>query len=328
MITKLPLDAMHLCYKGIMARLINFWISKKQFLNLKQKKLINDKLKNMSKAQPVEFGRTIRTFEDVNYFKASELRTIALYSGIIVFKKILPFPYYRNFLMFSLALRIFSHVELQRHVDIGEKLARLFVEDCIDLIGPEFCSFNVHVFIHLASECRKHGPCNEFSCFLFESFLYSVKLLIHSPKNPIVQIFNRVQESLNTFNIADVKKSNECKNGLSNCIGHNRYSTLNYNGYFLNSSAGDSWIILKDKSIVCCNFFEKQDDEIIICGNDIANQTSLFNEPFDSKLIDIYKCKKDDVADVITKYSINNFQQKLFVYEGKNSFSFLPLSVH
>jgi hypothetical protein len=37
--------------------------------------------------------------------------------------------------------------------------------------------------------------------------------------------------------------------------------------------------------------------------------------------------KKNNVVDVITKYSVNNFLQKLYVYEGKNSFSYLSLSV-
>jgi hypothetical protein len=218
MISQLPIDPMHCIYKGVMGKLLQLWIFKLKIIKKRHKIQINERLKILAANQPYELARTIRPLEEVNYFKSSELRTLTLYTGPIVFKNILPEDMYNNFLMFSYATRIFTHPNNAEFYNIGEDASKKFFKGFLKLYGVENCVYNIHIFTHIADECRRHGPCESFSCFEYESFLYSVKLLIHNPKNPIVQISNRVKEKLLTFSTATLRKVQIKKDELTEKI--------------------------------------------------------------------------------------------------------------
>lgn len=82
------LDYMHNVCLGVVKRLIEIWVKgNKQFRLVKEKKdKINNELKNLRPYVPSELCRLPRQLDDIEYYKATELRTFLLYTGQIVLK--------------------------------------------------------------------------------------------------------------------------------------------------------------------------------------------------------------------------------------------------
>lgn len=55
-------------------------------------------------------------------------------------------------------------------------------------------SNNVHNLQHIADECRRLGPLDSFSCFLFENHLRKLKSLLRRGDNQLEQLVNRLSE--------------------------------------------------------------------------------------------------------------------------------------
>ena len=80
----------------------------------------------------------------------------------------------------------------------AHELLIYFVKKSSEVFGPEFLVYNIHSLMHLSHEVENFGPLDNSSAFIFENFLQKVKLLVRSPKNPVVQLSNRLEE-INTF---------------------------------------------------------------------------------------------------------------------------------
>ncbi|KAE9523975.1 hypothetical protein AGLY_015622, partial [Aphis glycines] len=82
------LDYMHLLCIGIIKRLINFWVKGKKNVRLTEEDTLSVS-KNILALRPYvpsEFSRKPRVLEDIDYWKATELRIFLLYSGQVVLK--------------------------------------------------------------------------------------------------------------------------------------------------------------------------------------------------------------------------------------------------
>ena len=66
-----------------------------------------------------------------------------------------------------------------------------FVQDSIQLFGPEFVTYNIHNLIHIADDHLRFGSLEEFSAFVFENFLKELKKYVHSGYKPRQQIVNK-----------------------------------------------------------------------------------------------------------------------------------------
>jgi hypothetical protein len=314
MISQIPIDSMHLI-KGIAEKLMGFYLGLSRLLSVADKNKINKRLRKLRDQQPSEFGRLIRELGDLSYWKACEFRTFVLYSGPIVLKGILPEIYYRNFLKFSMAFRIFSHPQLSHFVEFGEKLANDFVNEYMELFPGETV-FNVHVFTHLGEDVRRHGPCDRFSCFQYESFLYSVKEMIHTPNLPIIQIFNRIHEILETAHIPSIKNS--------------KYANrkVNIKGLKLDSSSKNCWVQLTNGDVFMCEQFEKRmndPEKLIILGKRAVEKVAFFEEPFNSLYLDIFKVSKTAFSNQ-EEIEVSQIYQKLFGYSKTDYYIFSPIS--
>jgi len=82
------LDYMHNCCLGVCKRLIEFWVKGKKNTRIidNNLKLINTKLLNLRSYVPSEICRLPRTLEDIEFWKATELRFFLMYSGMLVLK--------------------------------------------------------------------------------------------------------------------------------------------------------------------------------------------------------------------------------------------------
>ncbi|EFN71277.1 hypothetical protein EAG_00102, partial [Camponotus floridanus] len=63
---------------------------------------------------------------------------------------------------------------------------------------------NVHSLIHLPTDVKKYGQLDNFSAFPFENFLGQLSRLVKSPKEPLVQLCNRIAE----YDLLGDKKNN------------------------------------------------------------------------------------------------------------------------
>lgn len=325
MISQLPLDVMHLCYKGVMGKLFDLWLHKFKILSSADKSNIDIILREMASNQPEEFGRTIRTLDSINFWKASELRTFVLYIGPLILKKFLSLAAYRNFMFFSLAMRIYTRKEFSSYYDIADHFSKNFFDTYVELYGQDEATYNIHVFLHLGADVRLHGPCESFSCFQYESFLYSVKLLVHSPNYPIVQLFNRVKEVLKASHIPNIETSHP-KIGLHLVRGVWRYYK---NSQKFENTFGNEFVLLNDGSIFQIELFHKSASEIFSKGLLYKKQhlVSLFNYPCKGRFLQMLKFKKRDHIPVKTTVNVKDFCNKLFTYKTSFKIYFIALSL-
>jgi hypothetical protein len=144
---------------------------------------------------------------DLSYFKASELRTYLLYlCPIVLADGVLREDCYQHFLKHACSIRILIDPSKRAFIPVAKNMLLDFVDEFEDLYGKENVVFNVHLLTHLADDCLLYGTLDEFSCFEFESFIFSIKMLIHSPKDPHIQIINRSIEKMNFMALETLKR--------------------------------------------------------------------------------------------------------------------------
>jgi len=87
-INTVVLDYMHNVCLGVVKRLIEFWVKGNKLVRLEKdrKDKINNELKNLRPYVPSEICRLPRALDEIEYYKATELRTFLLYTGQIVLK--------------------------------------------------------------------------------------------------------------------------------------------------------------------------------------------------------------------------------------------------
>lgn len=144
---------------------------------------------------PKDFVRLPRSLEDIEYYKATELRQFLLYSGPVVLKKITNKNIYTHFITLSCAIRILCSPALHRvYNNYALKLLKYFVQKFAILYEKEYISHNIHGLIHLPTDCLQHGPLDTYSCFKYENYLFEIKKTIQAARNPLQQICNRLKE--------------------------------------------------------------------------------------------------------------------------------------
>lgn len=104
------LDYMHNVCLGVVKRLIEMWVKGNKQVRLEKvkKEKRNFELKNLKQYVLAELCRLPRPIDDIEYFKATELRTFLLYAGQIVLKSNLKKQFYPHFLLLVYAIKFFN----------------------------------------------------------------------------------------------------------------------------------------------------------------------------------------------------------------------------
>lgn len=198
MVSQFPLDYMHLVCLGVVKKMLLIFV-KGQFKSVKFSvnmiKEISTNLDQISKWIPSEFARKTRRLDEIDRWKATELRLFLLYIGPVVLQNYLPREYMLHFNALHCAIRILCHeTDCITNNEYAKDLLIFFVKTSEHLYGKEFMIYNIHNLTHLSNDVAKFGHLDSFSSFPFESFLFSIKKLLKKGEKPLQQLYNRTVE--------------------------------------------------------------------------------------------------------------------------------------
>ena len=193
MVTQFPQDYMHLVLLGVMRKILCLWMTNRW--SRTDKNEITEKLVSYRKHCPSDMARRPRELREFRNFKATELRTILCYTGLVAFRNNLSQGVFRHFLLLVCSLRILLNPVLCKKFNGHAKEWLIeFVKLAPKFYGPEICTFNMHGLCHLADEGQMYGNLDNISSFPFENKLCQVKNLIKRPGVTLRQIINRTME--------------------------------------------------------------------------------------------------------------------------------------
>ena len=197
MVTQFPADYMHLVCLETTRKLVTQWMKGSLNMRLGPRDItkLSQNLVSAATWVPAEFARKPRPIAEYLRWKATEYRQFLLYTGIVYLAKILPTPLYQNFLLLSVAMRVFLCPQLVSKYGVqAHNLLLLFIEHAATLYGNEMLSNNMHNLSHLYNDVEKCGPLDNISAFPFENYLYQLKKLVKKPNFPLQQVANRLAE--------------------------------------------------------------------------------------------------------------------------------------
>lgn len=303
MVTSFPLDYMHLVLLGSFRRLLYFWVKYAPLpyrVSGNALQNINATIVRLEPCITSDFSRKSRTLDFLDRLKATELRELLLYRGVLCFADNLEPAVYKNFLLLHVGIFIACSSSLSEVPDLlnfAQQCLKGFVTHSVALFGRKFCVYNIHSLIHLCDDISNlHCPLDELSCFCFENFFIRLKKVIRSPYLPDKQVVNCMVN--NSFHQGLFrKKSQEIKfsfarpvnfsyfvNHLSYknvCINSIRFS-IKVPDCFFASCDGQIYII---RSILC----SQGSDSNGFLASQIRNLSSFYDYPCQSSLLKIFK---------------------------------------
>lgn len=160
-------------------------------------KTLSTRLEIAKKFCPKEFARKPINITKHRIFKATEHHQILLYTGPVVFCRLLNETMYLHFLLLHSAIRILVDVVSSSNVtsiNKAEIMLRIFVQRASEHYGIEFLSYNIHALLHLVNDVNNFGPLDSFSAFPYENNMTYFRRIIRKPNQHLQQIVNRRYE--------------------------------------------------------------------------------------------------------------------------------------
>lgn len=112
MVSQFPLDYMHLVCLGVMKKMLQIFVHGEIKAVKFSSRIIHKILQvlgNISAWIPSDFARKTRSLEELERWKATELRLFLLYIGPVVLQNYLPQNYLLHFNSLHCAIRILCH---------------------------------------------------------------------------------------------------------------------------------------------------------------------------------------------------------------------------
>lgn len=199
MVSQFTIDYMHLVCLGVMKRLIMPFHCRQGAGFVRQ---VNKKLANLQGYLLREFLRKGRSLLEVDRWKATEFRQLMLYTGPVVLQNCLPKQLYSPYLLLVVSIYCYSSTFLSSaYCHYSSQLLRLFVNDIGRLYGEDQYVCSMHGLVDLADDVSKYGVLDNFSSFVFESFLGKLKRLVRKPNFPLQQVIRRLSEGQMASNV-------------------------------------------------------------------------------------------------------------------------------
>jgi len=301
-ISLFSMDYMHLVCLGAMRKLINLWI--KGPLNVRlpswKIKLISTSLCSLNINITNDFSRKPRSLDEINRWKATELRQFLLYTGIVVLKNVLTKECYQHFLALNIAIRILLGSDLSQYLNFAKQLLEYFVKTFQFIYVKQFISHNIHGLQHLTDDYIQYGPLDCCSAFPFENYMKSLKSMLRKREKPLQQVIKRYEEQCR---IGNWKSENEQK--------------INFN-----SNIPNCYVITHCGEIV--RIVEMLNSSIIVHKFNVKED--LYDIPIKSSNLDIYIVK--NLSNDLVQFSITDIIQKLLIFDFENKQIVVPILHH
>lgn len=296
MVSKIPLDYMHLVCLGVMKKLLQFWIKGKMNVRMKAD-LLTKTSEHLISLKPYitdEFARKPRNLYEIDRWKATELRQFLLYTGPVVLKGTLEKRFYKHFLCFHVAIRILADEEYCYILnDYAHSLLDYFVTQYKDLYGKHHVSYNVHNLIHIHTEVKLYGPLDNFSAFKYENYMQTLKKKVKHSSRPLEQVSNRIMESY-SVNVKVTKKKYP-----SIIMRNNTVFGLEFSHFKLLLKPFENHCILKDGRICAVQNIIISDQIIQLKVKEYLSKTPFYTKPLTSLILG-----SAVVKDINTKWCI------------------------
>ncbi|OXA38508.1 hypothetical protein Fcan01_26743 [Folsomia candida] len=301
LVSKLPLESMHLIYLGVVKKILNLWVGgKPKYLKFSafQISTISDNLSALRFHMCCEFNRQPRSLVELPRWKATELRQFLLYTGFIVLHNILPPNYLTHFLSLHCAAAIYSNDELiASYGDYADQLLNFFVVEFSALYGKENLFYNVHGLLHVYEDVKMFGNINNYSAFSFENHLGILKRLTKSGFSPLSQICGRIseRESSSPLHIQRQELKHIHRTGpLINGYGSPQYKTFVNGNFILKINKRDQFVQMRTGELVKVRNFatDLESVEVWIIGHACLKTAPLYTSPCNSELLGIFTFSK------------------------------------
>ena len=269
-VSSFVLDYMHMVSLGVVRRILMFLTRGPKIcrLSVRQKEAISQKLIALRGKIPSEFARQPRGLQELDRWKATELRQFLLYTGPVVLRNVVSPEIYKHFLSLTVAMSIMLESDDRTrngYLPYAKELIQHFVKCCPALYGTTFPVYNVHGLLHLHEDVS-HFKCslNDISCFPFENYLQTIKKHVRSGRSPLEQVTRRLAE-----------------------IEHSKLNTGQIHPKAIVSvKEKDCCFLLKDDRFAFVR--QKNVDGTLACEIlDQRHTSTLFEQPCSSKLLNI-----------------------------------------
>lgn len=314
-------DSLHLLHLGIMKRLIMFYKDGHDGCNFKCTAVAINDISTIITAQkmPVEMHRIVRGLDVISHWKASECAVFLNYIGIGVLKNFIPADHFKMFIYLFCGTTICSSGYYRRFLPVAQKLFDSFVMMHYKLF--QSATSNVHNITHIVSECERFGDLSTISSYPFENHLYKIKNLLRSGRLPLEQVANRLTEML--FVNENAKQKNVKFPILFNAISienNTKYTSVTLrDGLTLINNDANKWFLTFQKEIISMKYVNQSG----ICGDKLNVLNNVFDEPFNSSLINVFKTNEPPnlgptkvipFDDVLCKFVTTNiYKQIIFI---------------
>lgn len=303
-------DPLHLLEGGVMKRLLLCWLNGSTEYLMKFTQLQKNEATKLilfcNTQLSCDINRKVRPIDHMKYYKATEFRTILLYTGMVVFKDLLEPEVYTHFIRFCLAVRLCScqtYVQNKKMRDLAKNLFSEFCAGFIIIYGKDSIVSNIHLVSHIIEDVERFGSLNDISTYPFENYLREIKSKVTASKQPVEQIARRIAEVSLDWNdqigIIDpkTKHSNwlpvlkyEFKCKLYKNLTFATYQSIQItpNVYLSTKKPGDKWFLTVTNDIFEMKFATQIDSSYFVSGAKIENKGNFFVLPYSSIRTDIY----------------------------------------
>lgn len=328
MVAQFPLEYLHTVCIGVVKKTIAMWNKAvdgdhRGKLSPKDLLAISHRLTSVAQTQPIEFQRKSRPLKDFANFKATEFRTLVLYTLPVVSHGILSDDQYSNIIYLHVAITILIDPILhETHADFAHKLLEEFVRTYSEIYGRRHIIYNVHSMLHVVDDVKNHGSLDNYSAFPFESFMSKIKRMLKKNNDQLAQICNRIEESYILHEKFHPASSKVKFAKPENCDGNQIYKRVIFPNFVLDCSSRNQWFLTKNREIFKFDSY-RENNEGYIYASRVIRKHELYSVPISSSHLDIYK--SDGAVSCVVSVPILDIKNKIFAMPIGNEIVFAPL---
>ncbi|EEC19829.1 hypothetical protein IscW_ISCW024921, partial [Ixodes scapularis] len=338
LVTQFPFEYMHLICLGVTKKLMLLWLRGRlgSRITPSTAKHISAVLESYAEYIPCEFARKPRSLDDIDRWKATELRQFLLYTGPIVLFNNLDKKYYSHFLLLNVAIRLLVGVKTCAAREMREYAGALlshFVKTFGALYGKEHYSYNVHGLLHVAEDVEKFGSLDNVSAFQFENYFHRLKCFLQPGNRPLQQLSRRLHEmkvnrTMGMSSSPDIESGDyilkgEHSEGPILLSSQAQFKKVEFSNFTLSTCKGNNVCMVSDNVVMIQNIIKDSSGKCMIVGKKFATKKSLFATPCLSSKLNVHVVS---ALSVLAHWPLEKVSCKCVMLPHKNaSFVVLPI---